>query len=319
MLRVRDPVASLSFYVDKLGMTLLDKLEFPQYSFDLYFLTTLPKSEGSLPSPGTAEAHRNLWNFPRATLELTHNYGSNTYHPGNGDRDGFGHVAFHVDDVYKATDDLIAAGVEFKKKPDEGKMKGLAFAYDPDGYWVELVKRAEGHGLDTDANLSQTMLRIKDPKKSIPFYESLGFSVLTEKHFPQWKFSLYFLGCLQPDETPPGPDATDEERSRFINGRQQPVLELTHNHGTEDDASFQHKTGNEEGFKGFGHLGVLVDDVGAACDFLESSFGHGMKKGPQDGNMKGLAFALDPDGYWVEIIKRGGYDSDCTPYYFEDK
>ena len=29
------------------------------------------------------------------------------------------------------------------------------------------------------------MLRIKDPKKSIPFYESLGFSVLTEKHFPQ--------------------------------------------------------------------------------------------------------------------------------------
>ena len=26
-------------------------------------------------------------------------------------------------------------------KPDEGGMKGLAFAYDPDGYWVEIVKR----------------------------------------------------------------------------------------------------------------------------------------------------------------------------------
>jgi lactoylglutathione lyase len=24
--------------------------------------------------------------------------------------------------------------------------------------------------------------------------------------------------------------------------------------------------------------------------------------------MKGLAFAYDPDGYWVEIIKRGGMD-----------
>jgi hypothetical protein len=31
--------------------------------------------------------------------------------------------------------------------------------------------------------------------------------------------------------------------------------------------------------------------------------------------MKGLAFALDPDGYWIEIIKRGGYDDKATPYY----
>ena len=31
----------------------------------------------------------------------------------------------------------------------------------------------------------------------------------------------------------------------------------------------------------------------------------------------GLAFARDPDGYWVEIIKRGGYDADATPYFFD--
>ena len=31
----------------------------------------------------------------------------------------------------------------------------------------------------------------------------------------------------------------------------------------------------------------------------------------------GLAFARDPDGYWVEIIKRGGYDAEATPYFFE--
>jgi len=30
---------------------------------------------------------------------------------------------------------------------------------------------------------------------------------------------------------------------------------------------------------------------------------------------RGLAFALDPDGYWVEIIKRGGYDDAGTPYF----
>lgn len=44
-------------------------------------------------------------------------------------------------DVYKAAEAMEAGGVAFKKKPNEGRMKGLAFAYDPDGYWVELVKR----------------------------------------------------------------------------------------------------------------------------------------------------------------------------------
>lgn len=29
---------------------------------------------------------------------------------------------------------------------------------------------------------------------------------------------------------------------------------------------------------------------------------------PDGGSMKGLAFAYDPDGYSIEIIKRGGID-----------
>jgi lactoylglutathione lyase len=32
-------------------------------------------------------------------------------------------------------------GVTFKKKPQEGTMRGLAFAYDPDGYWIEIIQR----------------------------------------------------------------------------------------------------------------------------------------------------------------------------------
>jgi lactoylglutathione lyase len=41
-----------------------------------------------------------------------------------------------VDDVYATAAKLEEAGCEFKKKPDEGRMKGLAFVYDPDYYWV---------------------------------------------------------------------------------------------------------------------------------------------------------------------------------------
>ncbi|KAL8259907.1 hypothetical protein R6Q59_027860, partial [Mikania micrantha] len=28
--------------------------------------------------------------------------------------------------------------VPFVKKPDDGKMKGIAFIKDPDGYWIEI-------------------------------------------------------------------------------------------------------------------------------------------------------------------------------------
>jgi len=50
-----------------------------------------------------------------------------------------------------------------------------------------------------------------------------------------------------------------------------------------------------------------VDDVYAACDAIRP-LGYGMRKDVDEGNMEGLAFALDPDGYSVEIIKRGGID-----------
>jgi len=45
-------------------------------------------------------------------------------------------------------------------------MKGLAFALDPDGYWIELVRRKAGLflGEQNYFNLSQTMLRVKDPQ-----------------------------------------------------------------------------------------------------------------------------------------------------------
>lgn len=43
--------------------------------------------------------------------------------------------------------------------------------------------------------MQQTMLRIKDPKLSIPFYtEVLGMSLLCKLDFPAMSFSLYFVG-----------------------------------------------------------------------------------------------------------------------------
>uniref|UniRef100_A0A7S2P6B8 Lactoylglutathione lyase n=1 Tax=Bigelowiella natans TaxID=227086 RepID=A0A7S2P6B8_BIGNA len=290
----------------------MDNMDFPSMKFSLYFLASVPKGEANPPKPGTKEARKYLWSYPGTTLELTHNWGTEkeegqVYHAGNGKGDGFGHIAFACDDVYKSCEELEKQGVSFKKKPDEGRMKGLAFAYDPDGYWVEIVKRPialEEKGFAA-FTLKQTMLRVKDPKKSVEFYTKyMGMTCISEKHFEKAKFSLFFLACVKAGSTECDPKL--------------PVLELTHNHGTEKDPEFKHNTGNEEGKKGFGHVGFLVDDVYAKCKELEAA-GYSMKKAPDAGSMKGLAFALDPDGYWVEIIKRGGYDESGTPYFMEKK
>jgi len=78
-----------------------------------------------------------------------------------------------------------------------------------------------------DFVMNQTMLRIKDPEKSVPFYEQvLGMTLLDQFDFPEMRFSLYFLGYPQ-SEVPTSP----KERAEWI--FQQPaLLELTHNHGT---------------------------------------------------------------------------------------
>lgn len=286
MLRCKNISKSLEFYTQQLGFTLIDTMDFPQYNFSLYFLTTLPAGETYTLTPGSPAAHDYLWSLEGVTLELTHNYGTEQdekqhYHPGNAEKDGFGHIAVNVDDVYAASAKLEAAGQKFKKKPDEGRMKGLAFVYDPDNYWVELVKRGDNSGIANEYNFSQTMLRVKNPKKSLAFYQKLGMKVLSERHFDD--FSLYFLGSGNVDE------------NVNVKNQFQPVLELTHNHGTENDESFKHYNGNEEGRQGFGHIGFLVDDVYAACDAIRE-LGYGFRKEPDGGSMKGLAFAYDPDG-----------------------
>ncbi len=154
-----------------------------------------------------------------------------------------------------------------------------------------------------DYIMSQTMLRIRDPEKSVAFYRDvLGMTLLNRFDFPQMKFSLYFMGYLRPEdgELPEDPAA----RAEFT-FRQKAAIELTHNYGTESDDSFPgYHNGNDEP-RGFGHIGITVPDVYKACERFES-LGVNFVKRPDDGSMKGLAFIKDPDGYWIEILSATG-------------
>ena len=148
--------------------------------------------------------------------------------------------------------------------------------------------------------LNQTMLRIRDPRISLDFYQQvLGMTLYQRVDFAEMSFSLYFLGY---PSIHPGPALPTDpaERSRFT-FQQSALLELTHNWGTESDDTFEgYHDGNADP-RGFGHIGVTVPDVDAACERFEQ-LGVEFVKRPNDGSMKGLAFIKDPDGYWIEIL-----------------
>ncbi|KAJ2896054.1 Lactoylglutathione lyase [Coemansia aciculifera] len=137
---------------------------------------------------------------------------------------------------------------------------------------------------------NHTMYRVKDPRVSIKFYtEVLGMTLLEEHHSNEAKFSLYFVGYKDPAS------------SGLVRLARQGLLELTHNHGTEDDASFAYNTGNGDG-GGYGHIAITVDDLHAACKRFDN-MGVKFIKRPEDGRMKHIAFIADPDGYRVEILE----------------
>lgn len=146
---------------------------------------------------------------------------------------------------------------------------------------------------------NHTMLRVKDPRASLDFYtRALGFSLARKVDFEAAKFSLYFLVLLDGDETVPGGD--DEARRQWL-ARQRGVLELTHNHGTENEPGPVYHDGNSDP-RGFGHICLSVPDLRGACARLEALRVPFQKK-LSEGGMRDIAFIKDPDGYWIELIQ----------------
>jgi lactoylglutathione lyase len=125
MLRVGDLQRSIDFYTKVLGMKLLRTSDNPEYKYKLAFL-----GYGSNPD--------------HAELELTYNYGVDSYDMGT----AFGHIALSADDIYAVCDQVRAKGGNITREP--GPVKGgttvIAFVTDPDGYKVELIQRKDSQG-----------------------------------------------------------------------------------------------------------------------------------------------------------------------------
>jgi lactoylglutathione lyase len=72
-------------------------------------------------------------------LELTYNFGVDTYDLGT----GYNHIALTVEDLDAKLTQLSAAGIEPEKPPYSVREGGsrICFVRDPDGYRIELIEK----------------------------------------------------------------------------------------------------------------------------------------------------------------------------------
>jgi len=92
--------------------------------------------------PIREEAINVFMGFPDdgARLELTYNFGVDSYELGT----GYNHIAITVDDLDAVLPALAGRGIEPEKPPYTVREGGsrLCFVRDPDGYRIELIERS---------------------------------------------------------------------------------------------------------------------------------------------------------------------------------
>ena len=122
MLRVVDLDKSIDFYVNRLGMNLIRRKDYPHGKFTLAFV-------------GYGSEKDN------AVIELTQNWNKKSDDYELGDR--YGHIAIGVKDIHKICQELDDKGCNVVTKPKTMKNSStvLAFVEDPDGYKIELIER----------------------------------------------------------------------------------------------------------------------------------------------------------------------------------
>jgi lactoylglutathione lyase len=115
MLRVSDIKSSINFYCDTLGLSEVRRVEVEQGRFTLIFLA----AQGDESSQ----------------IELTYNWDGDDL--GQGSRN-FGHLAYHVEDIYETCSRLKDSGVIINRPPRDGYM---AFVKSPDNVSIELLQK----------------------------------------------------------------------------------------------------------------------------------------------------------------------------------
>ncbi|KAF5549377.1 Lactoylglutathione lyase [Fusarium mexicanum] len=292
-IRVKDPRRTIQFY-ELLGLSVVQKLSFPENKFDLYFL--------GVDSPGSP-SHRKFTFDRQGLIELTHNYGTESdenYRVSNGNEKpylGFSHISISAANVQSTYQTLAKAGYTFQRDVSSGNEQVIAL--DPDGYWVHITEQnSPSKSVLSDAagqsRVNQYTLRVTDATQSVRYYtENLGMKLIKTLDGENGNSKTYLLGYPST-----GPFTGTEDLSR-----REGLLALIWQSG--ENAISQVHNGNDQP-QGFGHICVTVDNINAACARLED-LNVVWKKKLTDGKMKNVAFLLDPDNYWIELVQNEGF------------
>ncbi|GAA5946990.1 hypothetical protein JCM3765_002104 [Sporobolomyces pararoseus] len=160
-------------------------------------------------------------------------------------------------------------------------------------------------------HLHHLCLKIKDPKVSLPFYKDiLGMKTLFT--YNAGSFSIYYMYHSDED--------ADTEKVWESFPTQKGLLELIHRHGSENE-DFEYCSGNGSESQGFGHLGLMVDDVPATVARAQAAgyklikpqgFASAETVGWPAGTPEPIkpylelysqmAIIQGPDNYWFELV-----------------
>ncbi|VTT68515.1 unnamed protein product [Fusarium fujikuroi] len=193
MIRVKDPKVTIQFY-KLLGLSVIQKLSFPENKFDLYFL--------GIDSPGSP-SHGKFTFDRQGLIELTHNFGTegdDNYRVSSGNENpylGFSHISISVANVQSTYQTLAKAGYKFHQTLSS--RNGPVIALDPDGYWIHIGEQnSSNKNVPSDTRLSsvnQYALRVTDASRSVRYYtENLGMKLINTLENANGNSKTFLLG-----------------------------------------------------------------------------------------------------------------------------
>src|SRR6218665_3570971 len=122
MIRVGDLQRAIDFYSTHFGMAVSRPIDVPEGKYTNVFIGSGAEKTDPM-------------------IELTYNYGVESYEKGT----GFGHLAIGVPDIYATCEAMRKEGIKIIREPGPVKFGTtvIAFVDDPDGYRIELIQESK--------------------------------------------------------------------------------------------------------------------------------------------------------------------------------
>ena len=306
-------------------MKLLTRLDFD--TFSLYFYAYTNDTPPSLDLPQVERA-KWLWARPEPTVELTWNWPKDTYEEslkavndpnitqelyltGKGHQKGFDSLEIAVENLSPIMRIVKEQKLPYQLRTHHTLPQPVLETQDPTGYPVVFrgpFGDVDGSLTDADPVFAAVALHVKDPHQACAFFERVGMKLLAKIDSELLPMSTYHLAYT--DKTAP---VTIAEQKHWLADLRECTMQLIHIWGSEKEEGAVYCNGNEKNERGYGHVGIIVDDIYDVVTQLRNDY-RVVVEPLVFKQAAELAFVAEPStDYYLEVIKREGQARD-TPY-----